>query len=554
MTVSSTWPNWLMYDVYQSLISINESLEYGQGMLQYLPGLAENWTVSPQTNIYTVRLRPNVTFSNGDPMNAFQLWAWDYGQYYIYGNTSNWVSGYDVFDMANVTFGPATIALLNQSGLINPSPRALAVMENSSWPIYVVNPYEIVFRLNGPFQWFLSLLAAEPLLVQDTQYVLEHGGWGTPTNPNSYFNSNAIPGTGPYEVNGFSENAYVSFAQNPTYWGDSLSAQQIIANPFLDPGHVKNVIIYSKVDDLARYTDLATGAAQIAIVEAADWNLVTANPNKFAYYTLPPYSALQMLLAMNTNLYPTNVTAVRQAIVHAINYTDLIDEAFEGDASEIVAPEYPVFTQFYDLGNFTPYQYNLTLAAQDLEKANISNMPDLNFVTANTCAPCITIGEVLQSDLANINITVNLDVEESTVFYSNVGGYSFNFNNSAVEGQLSIVTASTWAPSELTPADAWVSFVSNGSTGGDGAVYYNPIVQKAVDSFDTSSNITYIRSLVEQAQAQIYNDAPYVSFRMGLWYGDGSLVWLKGVVTGFLVDPLTSGQDTLPIFNTVTFA
>ncbi len=78
----------------------------------------------------------------------------------------------------------------------------------------------------------------------DMQYVLDNGGPGTAASVNDFFNTNAIPGTGPYQVNGFSEDTYISFVQNSNYWGANLTPQQIQANPFLDPGHVKNVIVY----------------------------------------------------------------------------------------------------------------------------------------------------------------------------------------------------------------------------------------------------------------------------------------------------------------------
>ena len=61
------WPNWLMYTVYQPLATVNETAQYQQGIIQYLPGLATSWSVSSDSRAYTLNLRQNVTFSNGDP-------------------------------------------------------------------------------------------------------------------------------------------------------------------------------------------------------------------------------------------------------------------------------------------------------------------------------------------------------------------------------------------------------------------------------------------------------------------------------------------------------
>ncbi len=549
------WPGWYDFSVYQPMISVNLTAEYQSNNIQYLPILASNWTVSADQMTYTINLRPNINFSNGDPFNAYQEWMELYGFYYLSANSSGWWQSYGIFNMSNVSFGPATIALINQSGLVDPSPAALQVMTNSSWPIYVTGPNQIVFQLKAPFLYFLGTLVSYVGMSFDTQYVLDHGGFGTPAAFNNYFNSNPIPGTGPYLITGQVENSYMTFAQNPTYWGNSLPASQVAANPLLSPGNAKKVIIYYKPDDLARYTDSSTGTAQIAAIESADWNQVLANSNKYSYTVLPSWAGITSAVALNVNEYPTNITMVRQAIVHAINYTDVSDAAFAGQVAPGMGPEYPAFSQFYDLGNYTPYQYNLTLAQSDLNQANIANMPALTFKIISGCVFCETAAEVIQSDLAQIGITVNIQVLASSTYYTGTyGSYSTNVQNAAQIGQLSLLGGETWAPSALTPADNWLSFMSNTSSWGNWAGYSSPSVQACVTAFTSSANVSNIQSLCKVAQAQIYNDAPYVWLGFyKLWYSSGSLVWQTGVVKGFLLDPVWGGIDTMPIINTVTF-
>ncbi len=275
-----------MDTVYQSLVDDNASIAYSTGAIVAEPMLASNWTVSANGLTYTFNLR-NVTFSNGYPFNAYQVWGEMYADYYFSGNSSNWMTAYNVFNMSSVNFGPATLALLNQSGVVNPSAQGIALMSNSSWPIYAPNPSQIVFQLAAPFQWLPQTQIAFTGLLYDTQFVLNHGGFGNLTQVNPYFNLSPIPGTGPYMVSGVQENAYVQFTQSPTYWGKDLTPAQIQANPYLDPGHVKNVIIYAKTDDVARYADLASGQVQISSIETQDWPLIQQNPTKYAYAVLP---------------------------------------------------------------------------------------------------------------------------------------------------------------------------------------------------------------------------------------------------------------------------
>jgi ABC-type transport system substrate-binding protein len=553
------WPQWGYFDVYQPMVYVNDSLLYQVGTVQYLPGLAVNWTVSPDGTLYTFNLRKGVTFSNGDPYNAYQEWMQLYSVYYLSGNTSAFIAGYDIMydHMATASFGPSTITLINETlgGLINPSQNALGIMMNSSWPIYVTGPYQIVFHLLGPFSYFPSVLVDSTILLSyDMQWVLDHGGFGTPVSPSTFLHSNAIPGTGPYMITGMSEKAWISYTQNPNYWGRNLTQAQIQANPLLDPGHVKNVMIFYKTDDLARYTDLVKGTAQIVAIESPNWPLIRANPDKFSYVKLPPWAEYSFGISLNTQLYPTNITAFRQAIVHAINYTDFNQKVFFGTATQYVAPFYPAFSQFYDLGNFTNYQFNLTLAQHYLAQAHITNMPTLTIRIIAGCDFCSVTAQVIQADLSQLNITSNIVVLESSDYYTPYGNYETNLANAAQMGQISIVGGETFAPDALNPVDNWVTTVSDGSAWGNWAVYNNPVVQACTDAFFNGTSTMNLQSICAKAQARIYNDAPYVYFSVGLWWIDGSVAWLRsGPVNSFLMDPIFSGEDSAPLFNTVTF-
>jgi len=427
------------------------------------------------------------------------------------------------------------------------------MMMNSTWPIYVTNPYQIVFRLQSPFQWFPGTLIVLNGLMFDTQWVLDHGGFGTPATFNSYFNQHPIPGSGPYVFTDIVENAYAVFQQDPKYWGSNMSSQEISAQPIWDPGHYKKVIIYYKADDVARYTDLKTGATQISDIEPSDWPLVTSNPD-LNYITLPPTAGQVILLGLNTHVYPTNITAVRQAIVHAINYTNLYQKAYLGQMNPYVGPDYPAWKDYYDLGNYTPYQYNVSLAQNYLSQAKVANMPTLTMNIISGCDSCTNAAQVIQSDLNAIGINVNIVVENANSYWAPWGTYQTNLQNAVQLGQLSFVNAgSGWSPGALTPADYWISFVSNTSFFGNTAVYYNPIVQKCVNAFTTISDATQIQSLCKTAQGQIYNDAPYAWIGLlSAWLpSGGSIVYNTHQIKSLMVDPVFNGQDTEAIINTV---
>ena len=206
---------------------------------------------------------------------------------------------------------------------------------------------------------------------------------------------------------------------------------------YLDPGHVKNVIVKYVPEDISRYTDLANGVAQVASIQATNFNLITSNPDKFEFATVPPWSAGVALMALNTKIFPTNITDVRLAIVHAINYTDIAEKVFLGRVTPFVGPEYPAWKDFYNLGNTPAYQYNLTLAQHYLSLANISNPPLLQVRIAAGCSYCVNTAQIVQADLASIGLNVQISVIAGSQYFAPTGGYSTMLSNADQLGHLS---------------------------------------------------------------------------------------------------------------------
>jgi len=554
------YPNWAANTVYQPLTTLNGSLLYQAGDIQVVPVLATGWSISPDGTTYTFDLRQNVTFSNGDAFNAYQVWGQMYGFYYLSGNSSSFLNAYNIFDVSNVTFGPATLALMAQSGLINPSSSLTTIMMNSAWPIYVTGPYQIVFRMKTGFQWLPEVLASWAGLLFDTQYVLQNGGFGTPVAYNTAFNQHPMPGTGPYVVTTVSEGSYVAFTQNPTYWGKSLTAAEIQANPYIDPGHVKNVIINAKSDDVARYTDLSSGQAQIAAIQQQNWPLILANPDKYGYLIMPDASMVFVGIAMNTQRFPTNITDFRLAIEHAVNITDISQRVFFGQLGQMIGPEYPAEKDWYDLGNLPQYSYNLTLAQWYLTQSgvNVATMQPLQFNVVSGCTYCNSAAQIVQADLAQIGITVNIQILPGTEYaLPNTGGtssYQAALADANSISQLTWFGTGTFAPGAATPADAWVLFANYHTTSNDWAVYANPTVQKCVDAWTSTGDVTQIKTLCTAAQQQIYNDAPYIWLgTVKLVFGGGSVAYNKNVVQSALLDALFTSTSSTVVFNTVTF-
>ena len=557
--------------MYQSLVTLNGNALASTGAIQYEPMLAQNWTISPDGLTYTFNIHQGIKFTSGNPLTSYSIWGEFYGLYYLTANNSYWWLDYPVFNMNDSHFGPAVLAMMNQSGVINPSPALLAIMQNSSWPIYVNGPNQIIFHLTGPFTYFLGTLVVFQGLIFDTQWLLDHGGFGPPGVYNSYFNNNAIPGTGPYNITQVAVNSYIKFTKNPDYWAANATASQLQTNEYLDPGHVQNVVIQVKSDDFARYTDLQGSSPSNPVISTIldqDWPSVVGNPSKYAFSEVPQKSMLITGIALNTHAYPTNITAVRNAIYDAINYSDVNQTAFLGGLYPWVGPEYPSWTQFYNLGGASPWPYNvsqaqsiLTAACNNDTAACTKNFPTLTFRYLQGCTFCQNTGTIVQANLKAIGINLQVLATPSANYACGNGGvagpcsYQTSLQFAANESQLTWLGSFTFAPGADTPADPWLGWVNGLTPANNWAIYSNPIVQKCDNDFTSTNNNQTLLSDCTAAQKQINLDTPYIwlGSLQRVW-GSGSVVWNKNVISSGLLDPVYTGQSDTVIFNTVQFA
>ena len=273
--------------------------------------------------------------------------------------------------------------------------------------------------------------------------------------------------------------------------------------------------------------------------------------------TFPSWANIVSSLAFNTDRYPTNITDVRLAIEHAINYT-LIDQAvFPGQISPFVGPETPGFGALYDPGNYPQYSYNVTLAQHLLAEANITNFPALTISMPAGFTVMTNIATIIQSMLStNLGITLNI---QTYSYQTWITPYDSGSCLPAYGGNPDLCSSMTFegAPSygqvEDTPVDNWATYVT--FAGFDLAFWQtNATVALTAALQGGSANQTYIMQLAKQAQADVYNQAPYIWIGVfQLVLGDGSVAYQKSVINSFYFDPMWSGATVPPIFNTVTF-
>lgn len=410
-----------------------------------------------------------MTFSNGDAENATTAWFsfvrnLILGQYVVNANfifVTEYLNASEITGMQvpwgllnavqNVTGLPATTNYTLAQQVLNnmlsnfnaANATQMAIMTYPDQAYVVSGPLTFTIHEIQSYPFLLPDIAQGWAEIIDPSFVDAHGGVQANV-ANSYFNLNGGPGTGPYEIAsvgaGFSD---VILKANPTYWALNSSNYPVVAEPPKIPVIIINFGLVSN----DRLLDFDTNQAQISYVEfpllgqmwdSYKYKQYTSFDQIFDNFNL---SLGTYWLSMNMQKYPTNITDFRYAVVHAINYTQLLDQtqSFNGTvyAANYVGPMNPTWGKYYDPGNLSNYDYNTTEAINYMNQAGIqgnfsitlpngtaigdTTAPSLAPVSIVTAAPISCMGvyqselEIIQADLSQIGLPVSIQPEASAV-------------------------------------------------------------------------------------------------------------------------------------------
>jgi peptide/nickel transport system substrate-binding protein len=282
---------------------------------EFVPGLATNWTISPDGLVYTFTLRQGVQFHDGTPFNAQAVAA-------------------------------------NLDRITNPETASQkAVFMLGSYTGYeIVDDYTIHIRLGEPYS---------PLLDSFSQVYL---GIASPAALSEY-SANRYQfhqvGTGPFTMAEYVPGDRMVLRRNPAYsWGPAF--YQPAAENSVD-----EVIFRFFTDPPTRALAIEGGEAQIigellpldarALAANSEIQLVPANI---------PGQPMQFL--MNTAKSPTDSRGVRQALLFTTNRNAIIDAVYQRFSPVAWGP-LSASTLYYSRDMIGVYDHDSTQAQALLE-------------------------------------------------------------------------------------------------------------------------------------------------------------------------------------------
>ncbi|PSH65201.1 ABC transporter substrate-binding protein [Phyllobacterium sophorae] len=282
----------------------------------YLPWLATGYKISDDGKTYTFTLRDDVTFSNGEKLDAAAV-------------VTNFTKLKDPAYSGSASSGP--VSRLADAKALDERTVELSLKE-----VY------------APFLDFASgLEIISPASFASPQ--IKSGG-------------TEITGTGPFILDRYAKGQEIHFVKNPKYqWAPSTAAHR-------GPAYLDEVTYRFLSESSVRAGALTSG--QVNLIEGVSGNdagLFRDDPEysyQSALNTGTPYS-----LFLNTTFGPTQDVKVRKALIAAIDVDAVLKSVYRGERTRAWGITSPVDTQLYDASIEKSYGNDPQLSNQLLDQA-----------------------------------------------------------------------------------------------------------------------------------------------------------------------------------------
>lgn len=447
---------------------------------EYLPVLAESWTVNDDQSVWEFRIRPDVTFHDGTPLDAEAARA-------------------SFERLLSLRLAPSTVL---GRFIADPS------------QVVVVDPMTLRFDLGRPQPLFIVALAsAYGTAIVNVQAALQHevdGDWGTGWAQGA---TDGL-GTGPFRIVRFDPESGVEMERYEDYWQGWEGA------------HVDGVDIRIVVESETRRLLLERGEADIATtLPLATVRELEQNPA----LRVDHRADLNVRYLAMTVAGPLQTAEARQALCWAFPYDEVIAGVLEGFAKRAVGPVAELCRGF-DPHTFV-YETDLERARELLTRAGLGEGTELTVAFPPGNTESIAVAELFQANLAEIGVELAI---QKIDFATYVGMFT---GDMPAEDRPNLL-GSFWSPdyndawNHLWPqvsCDAWQS--------GNGGHYCNTRVEELLAvARDAADDETYMTALAEIQQIVTLDDPAAIYFAQ-----PETLTVMRREIQGYVPDTVNSG-------------
>ena len=423
-----------------------------------------------------------------------------------------------------------------------------AIMSYPGQSYVATNSSTFVVHLMSPYEFFGQDIAVWWGAIVDPAFVDAHGGVQNNT-ANSYFDTNGGTGSGPYEIASVGSGFVpVVLKASPNYWAANVSGLA----PTLQAPHINTIVIDYAATQQDQIATFGNNQAQLSWVAPP---YISQMYNAYKYKSQisinqilynAGYADSFFYVASNTQQFPTNITAFRLAVAHALNMTEQIADTYTNPingqplAENYLGPMLPQNGPYYNPGGLAPYQTNLTLATQEIAQAGTegnfyvtlpngttvgcsvgssgcSALKAIQLVYITPLSPLVqTQLTIIQQNLAQIGVAVAPYGETTSVYGANAGTAATS----------PVMTFLGWFPDwpdpvfqQMLPAATTTSFLP--------AWLNNATINNILATLPFVTNQTAYINGIKEVYAMMYQLAPYA--------------WFPNAANYFFIQPYVQG-------------
>ncbi len=350
--------------VYQGLV-----IKHTKG--DFLPSLAESWTVSEDASVWTFNLVKDATWNDGTPFTCRDV---RFTRDYLTAN--NLTLAYVLHDVESIGCPDDSTA---------------------------------VFTLKTSYSGFLDQISRTPGITISPEHV-----WSTIDDPQHYQDTEFI-GTGPF-VFEKSAAGYVQMKRNDRYYGKKPQIDGFILTVISNPD---SQILALKNGEIDVVSDISPAVAQS----------LKGEPN-IAMYTINDSSAFE--IGFNMKRYPTSIPAFRKAMSHAIDRDTISPIIGSGRPTETTFLVPSLAGEYVNPDVVGMYDYNMDKARQILQEGGFTWNSKGNLIGPDGTPVTITIplgtkGQALSANPKIVSVLKNdwgaLGIPVTTVSYEDQSQY-----------------------------------------------------------------------------------------------------------------------------------
>jgi peptide/nickel transport system substrate-binding protein len=456
---------------YQSMVYTGGLLRLDENTLDYIPNMAESYTISDDGLTFTFNLRQDMKWSDGQPITANDF-KWTYDQVtnpdngFPYLSQLDFITSYEALDdytleiKIDEVYAPA---LGQMSGLIQPLPKH--VWENLDWSDPETNP-----EINSP-----SVVS------------------------------------GPYKLKEWKRDQYVIFEANENYWYHGA------------PNIERQVLEIVPDQDIA-YQKMKSGETDTGPITPENLEEARGLDN-ITVYEWWPAAARWSYVGLNMREgFPTHDINVRHGLNYAVDKQLLTDEVMLGQAKRLCSV-FPETSWVYN-PDVPCYEYDPDKALEEFAKAGYTfedgklldesgEQLKLKLIYGpNTSQTLELIAVAVQDDLRKVGIEVEIQALEWSSFLEtkNKEGSDWDMFLGAWRATIEPhIMYTIWAEENIPQLNS--------------VAYVNKEVEALFDEAGKTYDTEFRREKYQEAQRIISEDSPYIFlFYNKSWSGQNNRI------------------------------